>query len=272
MRLRVLTGKDASQAAALSDAAHWNQTPEDWLRLLRLASPEAWCIEDGGRIVATTTAVTYPAGPAWIGMVLTHPEWRGRGLARTLMNHALEQLDSTGTTCQKLDATDMGKPLYKSLGFEELFAVERWEGTAEAFPAEDLPEASPAEWLLRMDRAAFGDNRRAVLESLMRDESACIGEAGFAMARGGKHARYFGPCVAQSDDIARRLAKRLLSRHPGAKFYWDLIPGHRAACDLASDLGFKPVRRLVRMRRGGGHHAEPWPQKRIFALAGFEFG
>ncbi len=89
--------------------------------------------------MATTTAVTYPAGPAWIGMVLTHPDWRGRGLARSLMNHALEQLDATGTTCQKLDATDMGRPLYRSLGFEEMFAVERWEGVAARFPGSELP-------------------------------------------------------------------------------------------------------------------------------------
>jgi GNAT superfamily N-acetyltransferase len=267
-----MTQADVGQAMALTDAAHWNHRPEDWERVIRLAGPEAWCIENESTIIATTTAVTYPAGPAWIGMVLTHPDWRGRGVARSLMNHALEQLDATGTTCQKLDATDMGKPLYKSLGFEELFAVERWEGVAAPFPGQDLAEAELEEWLLRLDREAFGDNRAAMLEDLLPCGSACLPGQGYAMTRGGKSARFFGPCVARTEETARQLARQLLGRHAGEKFYWDVIPGHRAACDLARDLGFKPVRRLVRMRRGGGHHAEPWPQKKVFALAGFEFG
>jgi GNAT superfamily N-acetyltransferase len=272
LKIRTLSLDDVPAVMALTNAANWNHEPEDWARVIRLAGPEAWCIEAEGAIVATTTAVTYPAGPAWIGMVLTHPDWRGRGLARSLMNHALEQLDATGTTCQKLDATDMGRPLYRSLGFEEMFAVERWEGVAARFPGSELPPVALDEWVLRLDRLAFGDNRRSLLAALLAHDSAEVPESGIAFSRGGRNARFFGPCVAANEETARSLARELLGRQAGQAFYWDLIPGHRAAADLARDLGFRPVRRLVRMRRGGGVHAEPWPQKKVFALAGFEFG
>lgn len=271
LQIRVLREADAPQLLALTETSGWNQELADCRRVLRLARGEAWGIETEGEIVASTTAVTYPGGPAWIGMVLTHPFWRGRGLARTLMNHALEQLETTGTLCQKLDATDVGRPLYKSLGFEELFAVERWEGTALAFPSCAWEPVKLEDWLA-LDREAFTDDRQAVLKDLADEESACVPGEGFAMARGGRVARYFGPCVTRNEDAARRLAKCLLARHPGAKFYWDLIPGHREAFDLACDLGFRSARRLVRMRRGGRNTREPWPQRQVFALAGFEFG
>lgn len=271
MRIRPLTAGDLPQLLALTDAAHWNHLPEDWLRVLRLAGADAWGVEHEGSLVASTTAVTYPGGAAWIGMVLTHPDWRGRGVARALMTHALDQLDSTGVTCQKLDATDMGKPLYHSLGFEELFAVERWEGLAVRFPPDPLPRVKLPD-CLELDREAFREDRRALLGELSGQQSASLGSAGHAFARDGKHARFFGPCVAMDAECARRLAQSLLSPHAGAKFYWDLIPGHTAASNLAKELGFRPVRRLVRMRRGCGTASEPWPQRKIFALAGFEFG
>lgn len=271
MIVRSLRVEDAHALLHLTEVAGWNQTLADWERVLRLSAGESWGVEHEGQWIASTTAVHYPGGAAWIGMVLTHPDWRGRGIARTLMQHALDQLDATGAGCQKLDATDMGRPLYKSLGFEELFAVERWEGVAEAFPREELAPFQLAGWA-EFDRAVFREDRSALLEDLAAGESAALLPDGFAFARAGRHARFFGPCVATNEDTARRLARSLLGAHPKEKFFWDLIPGHTAAANLARDLGFRPSRRLVRMRRGCGAFNEPWPQKRIFALAGFEFG
>jgi GNAT superfamily N-acetyltransferase len=50
--------------------------------------------------------------------VITMPEYRGRGLARRVIQTALQWLDEQGIQRVTLHATDMGQSLYASLGFE----------------------------------------------------------------------------------------------------------------------------------------------------------
>jgi ribosomal protein S18 acetylase RimI-like enzyme len=50
--------------------------------------------------------------------VVTVPEHRHRGLARCLMQTALQWLDERGIRRVTLHATDVGQSLYESLGFE----------------------------------------------------------------------------------------------------------------------------------------------------------
>src|SRR6266853_1058801 len=103
--VRLLRAADIPQAMRLKQAAGWNQIEEDWLRLLELEPEGCFGIERDGRLVATTTAIFYGRELAWIGMVLTDPEFRGRGLASQLMRRALEFLDGRAIECVKLDAT-----------------------------------------------------------------------------------------------------------------------------------------------------------------------
>src|SRR5690348_1877706 len=81
---RNLTHADLSGAVALSSLAGWNQTADDWSLLLYLEPQHCWGIEMDGLLGATTTLVCHDRRLAWIGMVLTHPEFRRRGLARRL--------------------------------------------------------------------------------------------------------------------------------------------------------------------------------------------
>ena len=87
---RNLTSTDIRQAAALSCLAGWNQTTDDWSLLLDLEPLHCWGIEMEGVLAATTTLVCYERRLAWLGMVLTHPDYRRRGLARRLVEHALQ--------------------------------------------------------------------------------------------------------------------------------------------------------------------------------------
>ena len=49
--------------------------------------------------------------------VYTEPEWRGRGIARALMEKVLDWADGLGYERVVLHASDAARPLYKSLGF-----------------------------------------------------------------------------------------------------------------------------------------------------------
>ncbi len=268
--VRLLTAADVPQAMLLKQTANWNQTAEDWLRMLALEPEGCFGIEREGRLVATATAVCYGGELAWIGMVLTAPEFRGQGLASELMRAALEFLDGRRVAWVKLDATSMGQGVYRRLGFVEECTVERW---LRAPGAVEAGEALAYEPDANLDLRAFGVDRRRAL-ALLADESASIPGAGFAMGRAGSNAAFFGPCVAVDSAAAARLARWFLARHTGEAVYWDLAPENREALELARSFGFARARELVRMARRGAGGAEPVraEMRLMYALAGFEFG
>jgi GNAT superfamily N-acetyltransferase len=253
--VRNLTQPDVPHALELSRQVGWNQTTEDWQLAIRMNPEGCFAMEVDGIVVAITTSIRYGTDMAWIGMVLTHPEFRGRGFARTLMLQVLEHLGDVGTA--KLDATEMGMPLYRQLGFVDECAIERWLRPAQIAPQTnaELYVPHPA-----LDKQAFGADRGALLEQLAIIEAASLGE-GFAMGRGSR----FGPCVSRSQEAAQALAEWYLARHPNELMLWDLFPEN----NLAQPLGFERSRTLTRMTRGRKLRVN---NSLIYAGAGFEFG
>lgn len=271
--VRVLAAADVPAAMRIKESAGWNQTEADWLNLLRLAPETCFGLECDGRLVATATAVCYGSALAWIGMVLTDPEYRRMGFARTLMEHTLAALDARGVEWIRLDATEMGSPLYRKLGFEEESAIERWLRPAGHFPGAGRACALgslPAQ----LDRAAFGADRSELLAVLSALGFAVVADVGYAMSRPGSLAAYFGPCVSRNEGAAAELLVWCLQRHARDPVYWDLLPSNTEAVRLARGFGFAPVRRLVRMARRGVAGAPPLAHddSLVFGVAGFEYG
>jgi predicted GNAT family acetyltransferase len=229
-------------------------------------------IECDGVLAATTTAVCFGDELAWIGMVLTDPACRGRGFARRLMEHALDYLRKRRARWIKLDATDMGRPLYERLGFRDECPIERWErapGTVKG------ARTAPGTFALNqaLDREAYGADRSALLRLLASIESCSIDGRDFAMGRPGSKAAYFGPCVSRSAEAARDLLAWFLARHPGENVSWDILPVNSDAVALAREFGFERTRELMRMSLGE-KDAPPLENQNqlVFATAGFEYG
>ena len=260
----------------LKDTAGWNQTEQDWLRLLELEPAGCFGIECDGRLAATTMAVCYGDELAWIGMVITLPEFRRRGLGRALMRHTIEFLARRGVRWIKLDATDMGAPLYREFGFETEGTVERWLRPGSASRRFANPQATLEQFRIdeKLDREAFGADRAQLLARLAGVESAAIPGQGYAMGRPGSVATYFGPCVATSAGAARGLLEWFLSRHAGEPVFWDLLAENREAVGLAVEYGFERARRLARMALRGTSDAPPLSanNRQTFAIAGLEYG
>jgi GNAT superfamily N-acetyltransferase len=266
--VRRLRPADIPQAMQLKEAAGWNQTEEDWRRVLELEPEGCFGIEREGRLVATTTAICYGRELAWIGMVLTDPGFRGQGLASQLMRRALEFLDGRRVECVKLDATDMGRSLYQKFGFVDECPSERW--VRAAAPAAPVALGS-YECDAAMDLRAFGADRRDLLARLAAGESASIPGSGYAMGRPGSKAAFFGPCIATSLEAARSFAEWFIARHAAEPVYWDLLPDNPEAMSLAGQLGFERVRQLTRMARGETRTLQQ-DIRQVYAIAGFEFG
>lgn len=232
---------------ALSTVVGWNQVEADWRRLLELEPAGCFGIEADGRVAASATVVTYGRELAWIGMVLTLPEYRGRGFATQLMQRCLDYCDAGRVRTVKLDATDLGRPVYEKLGFVEEYVVERWKGTLEG------GQRRAFEHDYELDHLAFGADRRALLERV-----------GFS--RPGRVAAFAGPVVCRTAEQARERIE-----HGGAAglTFWDLPLINPEAVRLAGEMGFAPARRLWRMRRGPAIEERP---EFAYAMAGFEYG
>jgi len=258
--VRLLQEQDIAIASELSAEAGWNQTADDWRMLLRLNPENCFGIEAEGRLVSTATLSCYGRKLAWIGMVLTTRAYRRRGFARTLLLHAIARADQLGIESLKLDATDQGQPLYESLGFRVEQPVERW-WRAGQHSGTGLQPAN----LLVHDLHAYSADRSELLEALAERGKVQAQLEGFCLSRPGRLANYIGPCISQNVEFARRSIQACAREES----YWDLLPRNRAALGLATELGFSPQRRLIRMVRGRdlrGH--EHW----IYAIAGFELG
>jgi GNAT superfamily N-acetyltransferase len=269
--VRTLTPDDVPSAMELSIAANWNQTAEDWYRLIRLSSGGCRCIDSDGKIAATATRLNYGKQLAWIGMVLTRPEIRRQGYARLLIEDAIASADNHGVHTLKLDATEQGRPLYASVGFVVENSIERWERKGEA---EASTTAAPAcrfsEEILELDKRAFGVSRKELLEDLLTSANCELTSGGYALSRAGRMARYLGPCVAASANDARMLIARQLNAYAaGCAWYWDLLTTNVAAVRCAQELGFTQSRVLWRMRRG---EAIDNDDLSTYAIAGFELG
>lgn len=267
--LRLLSAKDIPAAVELSAQAGWNQTGEDWRMLIDLAPEGCLAMEVDGELAATTTLLDYGRRLAWIGMVLTKLQYRGRGLARRLLTQALAQADQAGVETVKLDATDQGAPIYEKLGFRSEQTVERWSrpGSVDAPGLRSNAQLSE-EWR-GVDLHAFGADRSQLLERLARRNAPFSVMRSYLFTRPGRQTAYLGPCVCDTPETARTLIERALETAVSSGWSWDLFPQNASAVAIARDLAFAPRRRLLRMVRGKDLHGK---EDAIYAIAGFELG
>jgi GNAT superfamily N-acetyltransferase len=252
--IRRLEPSDVAAVLDLARAAGWNQTAADIEMLLRLAPDGCFGIECDGALAATTTLAPIAPSEAWLGMVLTGDAFRRRGYARRLVEHVLEAADTMHIATVGLDATDMGRPLYATLGFRDEQPVERWAGRLNKLRTgtDSLPADSP---LLRKLAA--------------RSEVFAAADA-YLMTRPGMRAHYIGPFVVPDPAAAESLIRSAFKPSAGEAYFWDVLPQNVEAVNLLRRLGFERVRSLVRMVRGP---ALPRADEHtIYAIRGFELG
>lgn len=264
--LRRLVPEDVPDAFELSTFAGWNQLPADWLLLLSLAPEGCFAIEVDGRVVATTTLLSHAGRLAWLGMVLTHPNYRRQGFARRLMTHALEHARLLGIPTVKLDATDAGRPLYESFGFRSEQMIERWTRSGSA-PFEASNENRQFNATLHAE--ACGYDRGRLLDALSLRGSVSTTPDADLFLRSGRVYSYLGPCIARQPVAAADLILAAMAEHATRSWCWDILPANRGAVALAQRLGFVRQRILTRMVWGQDLRGrEDW----IYAGAGFDLG
>ena len=216
-------------------------------------------------------------------MVLVSEPYRRRGLATDLMNRVIEELERDGIV-PGLDATPAGREVYKNLGFEEVYRLERlWAERISNFT--DVPETSVVISPMSMseineiasyDATIFGADRMKLLRQLYerapkRAFVARMGQslAGYVLGRDGREVTQIGPVIAEDGNIAIALIYRALNGMAGGAVI-DATERQTAVIGWLKGSGFSFQRPYIRMLRGRSESVDQMDY--VFAIAGPELG
>jgi GNAT superfamily N-acetyltransferase len=294
LREHALGEADLEGGLALVREVGWNQVAADWRIFLELGAAHGLSTPSG-RLVATAATLPYGGRFAWISMVLVSADFRQRGLATRLMQHAIDALRTRGLV-PILDATPAGREVYARIGFQDCWGLERLmlpgaQG-ASGLPGPGAPGAmaliaragcavtplTDADWgeLVAFDSPGFGADRSQVLSRLRsrlpqsafvarRDGAVC----GYALARDGRTATQIGPVCAEDEETAIALLAAALGtvRTPVTL---DLACRHGATGAWLREFGFTMQRSFTRMALGQARAFDDG--YRIVAAAGPELG
>ena len=244
IQIRRMLREDVGFGETLVVQSNWNQTQADWGRFLDLQPHGCFVATLSGQLAGTATTCVF-GRVGWIAMVLVETRFRRQGIGRALMLQALSYLEDQGAESIRLDATSLGEPLYRSLGFIAQFQLARFSGSAARHarpPHRRQAHALDLQELVTLDQQVVGYDRSSLLKSLCKHDSnslVILGTdgvlSGYAITRPGRVAPQIGPCIAQSAEFGETLVEKALSNCVGEVFV-DIPLGNHLAVNKATSL------------------------------------
>ena len=261
--IRLLAADDLDEAFGLSATAGWNQRIADWRMLLELAPAGAFTAVAGDRIVGTAIGIDYGTF-GWIAMMLVDPAWRRRGIGARLLEAAMGAVPPEIPI--RLDATPLGRPLYRHYGFEDESQLTRHVADATrsaveptgADTASNVHRLKPADLpgVIAQDDGVFGARRRMLLEWALdgAPQYAHAIETGagihYCFGRAGRLFDQIGPVVAD-DESAPALVSAAVAAAEGRAVVVDAFDRYPHFTGWLGRHGFAASRPLFRMCRAG---------------------
>ena len=261
LRLRAADATDLPRIADLRHAVGW--PVHEWALRAVLDPPHARCIvavDAADRVVGVGSGISYRSF-GFVGNMVVDPAHRRRGVGSAILTEVTDFLEGCGCARLELFATDQGRPLYASHGFEST-----GQGTSAVVPrdarfdgaAVPLHEATPAsvDEVHAFDTPRFGGDRRPLIEGMLadperpvivaRDDGALVGWA-WIRPDGGR----VGPLLAETPDVAMALVGEAVRRIPGTDGLRLNLPAeNRAGCERLRALGATIEPSSGRMARG----------------------
>ncbi|CAM3654077.1 Acetyltransferase (GNAT) family protein [Vibrio aerogenes CECT 7868] len=265
--IRPMDEKDMADAHVMTQALHWPHTLQDWQQIVSVG--HALVMEAEGRLIGTACLV--PQGKyASVGLIVISDDFQGRGLGRQIMNDIMSCAEPGSYLY--LTATEMGKPLYQKIGFEEYAVIEQYQNVVETEKVTlvhpkadagirkmDVGEEQTLKQMMNascgMDRGAIGDlvlntsNQTLVIE----DEGKITG---FAVCRDFGRGCCIGPVIAENPQHALALISHQLLACDQQFVRLDIVNQYREIGTQLSAWGLNKVDTVSQMVKGEVPRAE----------------
>lgn len=204
-------------------------------------------------LIASAAIILYGEALASIGMVIVHPDYKGRGIGKAITSSCMNSVSAR--TSIMLIATDEGKPLYEKLGFRAVSYVSKYicnsynanhkcaedEEYMMGYKEEDL------EGIIKIDEGAFGTSRNEFLKQRIIQSEQCIvvkdnkqNVLGYGLSIQTPENKIIGPVVAKNDAMAMRIVHDLAREHHG-KLRIDVPEGKKGFMKELEITGFQKV-------------------------------
>ncbi|SFU91527.1 Acetyltransferase (GNAT) domain-containing protein [Pseudoduganella namucuonensis] len=252
-----MTEDDLDAAQRLSLSVRWPHRLEDWQLIHRLGT--GYVAEDETGLVGTVMCWSHGQEFASLGMVIVAEAWQGNGIGRKLMALVMAEL---GERTVLLHATEAGKALYESMGFETIGAVEQHQGTVFNSPLIPLRPGERIRPLGSRDgprlaalaARAAGMPRATVLAALLEVSEGVVIDRydeviGCALLRRFGHGYVIGPVIAPDIERAKALISHWTGTYAGAFIRVD-VAGDSGLGPWLTELGLMQVDRVLAMARG----------------------
>ncbi|MFP3377794.1 GNAT family N-acetyltransferase [Bacillus sp. SIMBA_069] len=179
-------------------------------------------------LIASAAIILYGEALASIGMVIVHPDYKGRGIGKAITSSCMNSVSAR--TSIMLIATDEGKPLYEKLGFRAVSYISKYicnsyntnyncQGNEEYvmnYKEGDLEE------IIKIDEGAFGTSRNEFLKQRIMQSDQCVvikdtkeNVVGYGISVQTPENKIIGPIVAKNDAMAMRIVHALARGHDG---------------------------------------------------------
>ncbi len=258
----------------LSARAGWNQTEEDIKEFAKFDTKAVFfaTLSENNVSINLGCGDVFPVNTnlSWIGMILVHTELRHQGIATEIAKKCLEYTRlEDNKEIVGLDATPLGMPLYKQLGFKSSFNL--WLtniskkgtlGKGNDIEIKKLIDIKPCNSYIKNRGGPGMKNILCALQNIHSEGNfIAISKGqivGMLMSRPGRLKPFIGPLVADSDIIAASLLDPALAywTTKGRSDLFIMIPEFHFKQNMdgnSLNLKFKlpfditPVRKLTRM-------------------------
>jgi N-acetylglutamate synthase-like GNAT family acetyltransferase len=205
-------------------------------------------LEEHGITVAIGTVI-YHADSAWLASIIVHPDHRNKGYGKKITQAMIDGIDTRRYTTIYLDATDLGFPVYKKLGFihEADYVHFKSENNVSGLQlsASIIPYRDDMlSQLLRIDKNVSCEDRKENLLDHLQDAVVFFHD--------GKVTGYYLPSFGNGVVIAENsIAGVELLKYRLENNYYAIFPSkNRSAIDLLQQTRLKQFRVSRRMFLG----------------------
>ncbi|HDR8183333.1 TPA: GNAT family N-acetyltransferase [Bacillus thuringiensis] len=204
-------------------------------------------------LIASAAIILYGEALASIGMVIVHPDYKGKGIGKVITNSCMNSV-SAQTPCM-LIATDEGKHLYEKLGFRVVSYVSKYicnsynanHKCAENEEYMMVYKESDLEGIIKIDEGAFGTSRNEFLKQRIMQSEQCVvvkdtkeNVVGYGISIQTPENKIIGPVVAKNNAVAMIIVHGLARGHNG-KLRMDVPEGKNDFMKELEIAGFKKV-------------------------------